>query len=155
MSLRRAIIRLRDADREALSRLGARFQTESRRRLSRAALVRLLVGHGLSALDESRPIAEQLPLHLLDGERQQSPKAPPREGASLRERIVQMLGARPEEVFTPAKVAALVGARTRDCARNTLLALASQRRIEKVGPGQYRARRDAGGAAARGGLDGE
>lgn len=64
---------------------------------------------------------------------------PRREGASMRARILAEMGARPEQVWTPARLSPLVGARSRDSVRNTLLVLAAKGRIEKVGPGQYRA----------------
>jgi hypothetical protein len=63
-----------------------------------------------------------------------------REGASLRARILAEMTAQPAEVWTPARLSPLVGARSRDSVRNTLLVLAAKGRIEKVGLGQYRAR---------------
>jgi|SRR6185437_235661 len=59
---------------------------------------------------------------------------------TLRDRIVGTMEASPEEVYTPARLAPLVGSMNRDSVRNTLLVLAAKGRIEKVGPGQYRAR---------------
>jgi len=49
--------------------------------------------------------------------------------------------AHPGEVFTPARLAPLVGSQNRDSIRNTLLVLAAKGRIEKRGPGQYQAGR--------------
>jgi hypothetical protein len=59
---------------------------------------------------------------------------------TLRDRVLTLLGSRPHEVFGPAGVAETLGARSRDSVRNTLLALADKGRIEKLGPGRYRAR---------------
>jgi hypothetical protein len=58
---------------------------------------------------------------------------------TLRDRIVGAIEASPGEVYTPARLAPLVGSINRDSVRNTLLVLAAKGRIEKVGPGQYRA----------------
>jgi hypothetical protein len=60
---------------------------------------------------------------------------------TLRERIVLVMEADPEEVYTPARLSPLVGSSNRDSIRNTLLVLAGKGRIEKLGPGQYRAAR--------------
>ena len=60
---------------------------------------------------------------------------------SLRKRIVAVLEANPGEVYTPARLAPLVGHSRRDTIRNSLFVLATRGRIEKLGPGQYRARR--------------
>jgi hypothetical protein len=59
---------------------------------------------------------------------------------TLRERIVAVIKASPEVVYTPARLAPLVGSQNRDSVRNTLLVLAAKGRIEKVGAGQYQAR---------------
>lgn len=58
---------------------------------------------------------------------------------SMRARILAQMAASPGEVFTPARLAPLVDATSRDSVRNTLLVLHAKGRIEKVGPGQYRA----------------
>jgi hypothetical protein len=82
------------------------------------------------------------PLEALEAGISPGPRGPAlgrREGASMRARILAEMGARPEEVWTPARLSPLVGARSRDSVRNTLLVLAAQGRIEKVGLGQYRA----------------
>jgi len=159
MTLLRRVLRL---DVDALRRvdqLVARCLEETGRRPHRSAVMRLLLGRGLDGIDASRPLAEQLPLprhkskKMRSRSRSAQPRSQPRVGASMRARIVQTMSARPEEVFTPAKIAPLVGAKTRDRARNTLLALAAQGRIEKLAPGQYRARRqsaDVGAAVACG-----
>ncbi|MFT3769636.1 MAG: hypothetical protein QM820_29725 [Minicystis sp.] len=157
MRFARIVVRLPVADREALDRLGARYLGETLRRLSRAAVVRRLINCGLANLDGGRPIAEQLPLPAPANERPQATRrAPAREGASLRERVLSQVTANAEEVFTPARVSTLVGA-SRDSVRNTLLVLAEKGRIEKLGPGQYRARRESpavGEAAPCGALGG-
>lgn len=143
----RAVVRLPDAHREGLRQLGARYFGETGRRLSRAALVRILVGRGLADIDQTRPLAEQLPLHALANKcSPASPRQQVREGPSLRKRILSELSASAEEVFTPARVSKLVGATSRDSVRNTLLVLAGRGLIDKLGPGQYRARREGSGA---------
>jgi hypothetical protein len=60
---------------------------------------------------------------------------------TLRERIVAAMEASPDEVFTPARLAPMVGSSNRDSIRNTLLVLAAKGRIEKRGAGQYQARK--------------
>lgn len=64
-----------------------------------------------------------------------------RDGTTMRARILHRLAKSPGEVFTPATLGPAVGAGSRDSVRNTLLVLASRGQIEKIGPGQYRARR--------------
>src|SRR5262245_8685917 len=135
MHLARVVVRFGDADREALNRLRARCFGEARLRPSRAALARLLVGRGLGYREEPRPVREQLPLQALAGERRKSPRPPPREGPSLRARIVAEMTASPGEVFTPARLSPLVGATSKDSVRNTLLVLHAKGRVMKVGPG--------------------
>jgi hypothetical protein len=49
--------------------------------------------------------------------------------------------ASPDEVFTPARLAPMLGTSNRDSVRNTLLVLATKGRIEKRGAGQYQARK--------------
>jgi hypothetical protein len=71
-------------------------------------------------------------------QRERCGRAVPDGGPSVRARILAALTGRPGEVLTPAQLAALVGARSRDTVRNALLVLAEKGRIEKVGPGQYR-----------------
>ena len=58
---------------------------------------------------------------------------------SLRVRILTAMQERPGEVFTPARLAPEIGSNNRDSVRNTLLVLAGQGKIEKVGAGRYRA----------------
>ncbi len=60
---------------------------------------------------------------------------------TLRQRIVAVMDASPDEIYTPARLAPAVGSRNRDSIRNTLLVLAAKGRIEKLGAGQYRARK--------------
>jgi hypothetical protein len=71
---------------------------------------------------------------------------PPREKlpGSLRERIVVALEAAPSETFTVARVALTLDHDNRDSIRNTLLVLAAAGRVEKVGVGQYRAKKEGG-----------
>jgi len=63
---------------------------------------------------------------------------------TLRERIVAALDAAPGETFTVARVALALGHDNRDSIRNTLLVLAGAGRVEKVGIGEYRAKREGG-----------
>ncbi len=63
---------------------------------------------------------------------------------TLRARIVAVIEASPGEVFTPASLAPVVGHSNRDSIRNTLLVLAGKGQVEKVGAGQYQARRKDG-----------
>jgi hypothetical protein len=58
---------------------------------------------------------------------------------SLRVRILTVMQASPDEVFTPARLAPEIGSKNRDSVRNTLLVLASKGKIEKVSAGKYRA----------------
>jgi hypothetical protein len=71
---------------------------------------------------------------------------PPRETppGSLRGRIVAALEAAPGETFTVLRVAAALGHDNRDSIRNTLLVLAGAGRVEKVGIGEYRAKKKGG-----------
>jgi hypothetical protein len=64
---------------------------------------------------------------------------------TLRERIIAVMEASPDEVYTPARLSPVVGSPNRDSIRNTLLVLATKGKIEKVGAGQYRARITMGG----------
>jgi hypothetical protein len=142
MKLSRTVVRLSAADRERLDGLRARCTSATLLNVSRADLVRLFVVRGLADIDEARPIIDQLPHQVLAAARPREVRpwrAP--EGDSLRQRIVKELEARPEAVFSPQGMAALVGAAQHDSVRNALLALAERGHIEKLGPGQYRARR--------------
>ncbi len=47
----------------------------------------------------------------------------------------------PDEVWTPALIASAIGYDKRDSIRNTPLVLASRGKINKVGLGQYQARK--------------
>jgi hypothetical protein len=119
----------------AVDQLAARSRCEGGRR-SRAAIVRSMVAQQIAQIDPVLPIAAQLP------EERRPPRpnaARPREGATMREEILAVMRAAPGEVFTPAKLAPLVRAGSRDSVRNTLLVLAARGRIEKVGAGRYRA----------------
>jgi hypothetical protein len=57
---------------------------------------------------------------------------------SLRERILTVMSADPDAVFTPARLAPAISWGNRNSIRNTLLVLAGKGKIEKVGAGQYR-----------------
>jgi len=69
------------------------------------------------------------------------PRDRDRPDTTMRARILEVMAASPAEVFTPARLTPLVDARSRDSVRNTLLVLARGRKVEKLGPGQYRAKR--------------
>jgi hypothetical protein len=135
-------LRISDDCRKRLDELRARCIKATVRRVSRADLVRLFIARGFADLDETRPIADQLPIGAL---RMTRPPAPRRRtksqrGESLRARIVKQMEAHPAEVFGPRRMSGLVGAKHQDTVRNALIALAERGRIEKLGPGQYRAR---------------
>jgi hypothetical protein len=89
------------------------------------ALAELLTANGVT------PRAPRGPRERREGDRPQ---------ATMRARILEVMAASPAEVFTPARLAPLVDARSRDSVRNTLLVLARARKVEKLAPGQYRAR---------------
>jgi hypothetical protein len=94
--------------------------------------------------DLSRERGEGLGLPSLEALAIEAPLPAPRAAdpaGTLRARMIALLEASPEEVLTTAQVAAGVGARNRDSVRTTLLALAARGKVEKVGAGQYRARR--------------
>ncbi len=63
---------------------------------------------------------------------------------TLRARIVAVMEKHPEEVFNPARLAPMLGSPNRDSIRNTLLVLAGQGRIQKLGEGRYQARKPEG-----------
>lgn len=137
--MRRSVVRFDRAQLDGLGKLAARCVAETGRTTRRAALVRLLVEAKLAELDDARPLAAQLPLAELAitrGPFERSSKEP---GSTLRERVLAAMMERPREVFTPARLAPLVRAASRDTVRNTLLVLSAKGRIEKVGPGRYRA----------------
>jgi hypothetical protein len=142
-AMKRLVLRLPAAHRAALDELRQRLWNEARLAFSRADLMRFFVTCGLAAIDPARPVVLQLSMPDLKRARASSPRLrrrrPKRGGPSMRQRMLHEMAARPEEVFTPAKLAPLVGATTRDSVRNTLLVLHAKGRIAKVGPGQYRA----------------
>jgi hypothetical protein len=63
-----------------------------------------------------------------------------RPAGTLRDRVVDVMSASPEQEFTPAILATALGEENRNTIRNTLLFLANHGRIEKLGHGRYRAR---------------
>jgi hypothetical protein len=144
-AMKRLVLRLPAAHRAALDQLRERLWNESWQLFSRADLMRFFVACGLSAIDLEHPVALQLSVPDLKRARAWSPRPrrrrPKRGGPSMRARILQRMADRPEEVFTPAKLAPLVGATTRDSVRNTLLVLHAKGHIAKVGPGQYQSLR--------------
>jgi hypothetical protein len=137
--MRRSVVRFERAQIDALGKLAMRCAAETGKPPRRAALVRLLVGQKLAEIDDARPIAAQLPLSELEVERLPSSRTSKEAGSTLRGRIVATMAESPAEVFTPARLAPRVRAASRDTVRNTLLVLSAQGRIEKVGPGRYRA----------------
>lgn len=94
----------------------------------------------LAAAKKRMALSEQRLGRLRAGRGAEVRESAPAAAVTLRTRIVEAMKARRGEVLTPAKIAALVGATNRDSVRNTLLVLAGQGRIEKVGVGQYRAK---------------
>lgn len=137
--MRRVVLRFEDDLLDRLDALGARCVAETGRPPHRAALVRLLVERTLLGIDPERPVSHQLPLAKLEAERAPATRTSKEAGSTLRGRILSTMGACPAEVFTPARLAPIVRAGSRDTVRNTLLVLAKLGRIEKLGPGQYRA----------------
>jgi hypothetical protein len=138
-AMTRLVLRLPREDRDALDQLRARLRDEGGIDVSRADMMRFFVWCGLSAIDPERPLGAQLPVLILKRAGLPSarqPKPPPkREGTSMRQLILQRMSAAPEKVFTPARLALLVGASSRDSVRNTLLVLHAKGRIAKVGWG--------------------
>ncbi len=139
--MRRVIVRLPGAHRERLREVIDRYFKETLERPSRADIVRRLVEAALNGLVATSPIAEQLP-PLPRRPRPKRRPVPGKGGETLRKRIVRALTAQKRVVFTPARVAKLLGVGSRDTVRSTLLALAQMGKIKKVGPGRYRAYRD-------------
>lgn len=101
------------------------------------AAARRRVGSALARLSGG-PDAEPPPLAAALSS---SESAPAERIRTLRERIVAAVEASPDEVFTTARVARAVGHGNRDSVRNTLLVLAAKGQIDKLGEGQYQARR--------------
>ncbi|MFT3773219.1 MAG: hypothetical protein QM820_48185 [Minicystis sp.] len=116
---------------------------EEQARVARAEAALLAARQRLAALQESyRRFGPSL---AALGEMVTSARPPARrardllgDGRTLRTRILDHMRAQPGEVLTPALLAPIVGARSRDAVRNALLALAAKGCIEKVGLGQYR-----------------
>lgn len=132
--LRRTVLRIMPCHLATLREVGERFYKETSRRPSRAALLRAVLERGM-AFDPGLPVSTQLRL---------SPRTPrrrsPRSGTStLRERVLAAMAARPDDVLSPARVAALIPGTTVDSARNTLLALAAKGQVRKHGAGKYQA----------------
>jgi hypothetical protein len=72
------------------------------------------------------------------------PSAREKPPGTLRERIVATLAAAPGETFTVPRLALALGHDNRDSIRNTLLVLAAAGRVDKVGLGEYRAKKEGG-----------
>lgn len=137
--MRRLVVRFDQRQLDRIGNLVARCAAEIGRPPRRAALVRLLVERTLGGIDPGRPVSGQLPLTELEVERAPTTRTSKETGTTLRSRVIATMGASPAEVFTPARLAPIVRAGSRDTVRNTLLVLAKLGRIEKLGPGQYRA----------------
>jgi len=134
--MKRCVVRLEEDAIRQLDQLAVRLREQTNRSWSRAAVVRLFVTGRLADIGDDRPLGEQLTLiRPLPSVRWR----PPSSEHTLRDRIVARMAANPEETFTPALLAPLVGATSRDTVRNTLLVLAVKGRIMKIGEGQYRA----------------
>jgi hypothetical protein len=137
--MKRSVVRFDREQLDAIGKLAARCAAETGKPARRAALVRLLVDVKLAEIDERQPLSAQLPLAELAIDRAPISRSSNEGGSTLRARILVTMAESPGEVFTPARLAPIVRAASRDTVRNTLLELAKQGRIEKLGPGQYRA----------------
>jgi hypothetical protein len=142
--LARTVVRLSHADRAQLDRLRERFLAATALNVSRADMVRLVLRRGLAGIDAEQPILAQIPPEVLDVARpKRFGRKPVPSGESTRLRVLKEIEARPGEVVTPARVRAILGSGHLDTIRNVLLVLAERGRIDKLGPGQYQARRGA------------
>jgi hypothetical protein len=143
MSLDRCVVRFSEEELRSLGKpspIRAGSLDELRGKgVPRASLVRAAV----RALLDGDIAAEVILRHLRDIKRTKragSKRPPLPAGAlSVRRRVLAALEAHPGEVFAPPRVASLVGGLP-DTVRNALLALSEQGHVEKLGPGQYRAR---------------
>jgi hypothetical protein len=161
----RCVVRFSEEERRALDGI-LRFSEEERRLLDeprgkgipRAGLIRAgsldelrgkgiprasLVRAAVRALIDGEIVVAVILGHLREIKRTKRAAckrpAPPVGAPSVRRRVHEALDAHPGEVLTTARIASLVGG-SRDTVRNALLALSEQGRVEKIGPGQYRAR---------------
>jgi hypothetical protein len=148
--LSRFHVRLPPEQVERLDALTRRFPL-THKRVTRADLVRVLVARGLDGLDELRPIAEQIPPDEFAAHLPPPAPRPPHAETNepLVDQILQMIEAQPTRVFRPCRLATQLQA-NKDVVRNTLLTLAARDEIEKLGPGQYRARPTSRRGASRG-----
>lgn len=103
-----------------------------------AAVIRVLCRMGRDATE--KPDAPLPSLVIAPKLTEVLPAAPAEVRDTLRARIVAAIEAHPGEMFTPARLAPVVGSRNRDSIRNTLLVLAAKGLIDKRGAGQYQAR---------------
>jgi hypothetical protein len=131
MSLQRWVGRFSSGELRALD--------QRRDGISRASVVRAVVRVWLDG-----KVADTLVVdHLVEiGKQKRASNRPARPAGlpSVRARVLEVLEAHPGEVFTPARLVSLVGGGLRDTIRNALLVLSEQGHVEKLGPGQYRAR---------------
>lgn len=118
---------------QARRRLG-----ESVDRLSRVATAQgiALPPLGAALLQHHGGITGTVP-----GEHSEGTAPRERPTSTLRARIVSVMEASPDKVFTPARLVPRLGTSNRDSIRNTLLVLAAKGLIEKRGAGQYQARK--------------
>jgi hypothetical protein len=145
----RCVLRLEVELRDVIDTIAARIRGETGGRVSRAAILCAMAIRQIRQIDPFVPFKEQLPLNEAQRRFQPPARPRPRGRVTMRANIIAAMAASPGEVFTTARLARLVNAASRDSVRNTLLVLAERRRIEKVGPGQYRARARASIVAAQ------
>jgi hypothetical protein len=130
-------------DREARVHRAESTLNQARRRLGEA-LDRL--GRARQRGADVPPLGAALLEHRANAAPVPREELPPREKplGTLRERIVAALEAAPGETFTVARMALVLDHGNRDSIRNTLLVLAAAGRVDKLGVGQYRAKREGG-----------
>ena len=128
--MRRTVYRFRVADLKRIDALCFRFEKPK----SRAAMVRALC---LVAL----PLVEEDPALAAFAKAVKVVAAPPvrPERVTMRSRILAAVNAAPEEVFSAASMAAVVGSDNRDSVRNTLGLFAARGKSRRVSDGRFQA----------------
>jgi hypothetical protein len=116
----------------------------ARRRLSESVTRLAGVHRGRGETLDLPPLAGLVLEEAAAGASQAGGEGDDERAGTLRQRIVRVMEASPDEVYTPARLAPEVGSQNRDSIRNTLLVLAAKAKIEKVGAGRYRARQGGG-----------
>jgi hypothetical protein len=134
--LRRTVIRLAEAHVTRLDAALAGQTDDTGQPLGRSGLVRRILE------GRAQPIGA---VELLT-------PAPAALRGSLTRPILETMAASPDEVFGASTLSRAIGWRNHDSVRNRLSKLAAQRALDRVGPGRYRARRPAEGAARSAGA---